>query len=252
MPLARQAAERALALDDKLAEAWAVLGRVKVEYDWDWDGAEADLAHAVALNTGSVEALTQYGMFLSAMGQQGEAIETMERARRLDPLRCQTLQNLGLVYWTADRIDAALEVLSDSLEIKSDGPPLGHLLRMYIFDSLGNHEEAMVERRRWLTLEPHQKIYLAKIEETNRTGGARAATAVWAAMMENAGSYEGAATQWLAVDETERALGCLERCVATRSTFLAFAGVAPPWRPLHRHERFQKVLKTLKLEGRLA
>lgn len=252
MPLARQAAERALALDDKLAEAWAVLGRVKVEYDWDWDGTEADLAHAVALNAGSVEALTQYGMFLSAMGQHGEAIETMERARRLDPLRCQTLQNIGLVYWTSDRIDAALEVLNDSLEIKSDGPPLGHLLRMYIFDSLGNHEEAMVERRRWLTLEPHQKIFLAKVEETNRTGGARAATAIWAAMMENAGSYEGASNQWLAIGEAERALDCLERCVATRSTFLAFVGVAPPWRPLHGHKRFQKVLKTLKLEGRLA
>ena len=44
MPLARQAAERALALDESLAEAWAVLGRVKMEYDWDWEGAEADLA----------------------------------------------------------------------------------------------------------------------------------------------------------------------------------------------------------------
>ena len=50
-------AERALALDEGLAEAWAVLGRVKMEYDWDWDGAEADLAHAVALNPSSVEAL---------------------------------------------------------------------------------------------------------------------------------------------------------------------------------------------------
>ena len=57
MPVARRAAERALALDDGLAEAWAVLGRVKMEYDWDWDGAEADLAHAVALNPSSVEAL---------------------------------------------------------------------------------------------------------------------------------------------------------------------------------------------------
>jgi len=68
MPLARQSAERARALDEELAEAWAVLGRVKMEYDWDWDGAEADLAHAVALNPNSVDTLDAYGQFLSTMG----------------------------------------------------------------------------------------------------------------------------------------------------------------------------------------
>ena len=43
MPMARRHAQRAIALDEGLAEAWAALGRVKMEYDWDWDGAEADL-----------------------------------------------------------------------------------------------------------------------------------------------------------------------------------------------------------------
>ncbi len=85
MPMARRAAQRAIALDEGLAEAWAVLGRVKMEYDWDWDGAEADLAHAVALNSSSVEALGTFGQFLSAMGRHDEAIEAMEQARRLDP-----------------------------------------------------------------------------------------------------------------------------------------------------------------------
>jgi hypothetical protein len=54
--MALAAAERALALDEGIAEAWAALGRIKMEYQWDWDRAEADLAHAVALNRSSVEA----------------------------------------------------------------------------------------------------------------------------------------------------------------------------------------------------
>ena len=69
MPMARRAAQRAIALDEGLAEGWAALGRVKMEYDWDWQGAEADLAHAVALNPSSVEALGTLGQFLSAMGR---------------------------------------------------------------------------------------------------------------------------------------------------------------------------------------
>lgn len=56
MPMARRSAERALTLDDSLAEAWAALGRVKMEHDWDWDGAEADLERAVTLNSSSAAA----------------------------------------------------------------------------------------------------------------------------------------------------------------------------------------------------
>src|SRR5580692_1679412 len=99
MPMARRAAQRAIALDEGLAEAWAALGRVKMEYDWDWDwdGAEADLAHAVALNSSSVEALGTFGQFLSAMGHHDEAIEAMAQARRLDPRNVETLQHLAIV-----------------------------------------------------------------------------------------------------------------------------------------------------------
>ena len=123
MPMARRAAERALALDEGLAEAWAALGRVKMEYDWDWDGAEADLAHAVALNASSVEALATFGQFLSAMGRHDEAIEAMEQARRLDPRSVETLQHLGIVYWMAGQAERALDAVNDSLKIAPEFSP---------------------------------------------------------------------------------------------------------------------------------
>ena len=103
MPMARRHALRAIALDEGLAEAWAALGRVKMEYDWDWDGAEADLAHAVALNSSSVEALGTLGQFLSAMGRHDEAMEAIVQARRLDPRSVETLQHLAIVYWMAGK-----------------------------------------------------------------------------------------------------------------------------------------------------
>lgn len=251
MSMARKSAEQALALDASLAEVWAVLGRIKMEYEWDWDGAEADLAHAVALNPSSVEALIAYGLFLSAMGQHLEAIDAMKRARRLDPRRADTLHQFGIVYWMAGESEYALNTLEQSLEIPSS-EPLGHILRMCIFDQLGRHDEAMVARLNWLTQITHPQEIVAQHQQFQRAHDGKAAAAAWAATMENGGALEGAGIQWMAVGETSRALDCLERCLAGRTSYIAFVAVHPSWRPAHGNPRFQSVLRALKLEGRVS
>jgi serine/threonine-protein kinase len=250
MPLARKSAERALALDDNLAEAWAVLGRVKVEYEWDWDGADADLAHAVALNPNSVEALIAFGDFLSAMGHHHEAIEIVERAHQLDVRRVESLQHLALIYWQIGDGQRALNILEESLR-KQPEAILGHHFRILIFDQLGRHREAMLERFKWLSSQPSRQGFLRQLMELHDTQGWQAATKAWATMIEQAGYAEGAAMQWLAAGETERALDRLEQCVMARTSYLSFAAVSPPWRPMHGNPRFQQILRTLKLEGRV-
>lgn len=144
MPLARKAAERAIARDESLAEAWAVQGRVKMEYDWDWEGAEADLAHAVALNGSSVEALGAFGQFLSAMGRHDEAIDYMLQARKLDPRHIETLQHLAIVYWMAGQAERSISTTDECLQI-ADTPRI-HYGRMLLFDQLYRRDEAMAER----------------------------------------------------------------------------------------------------------
>jgi DNA-binding winged helix-turn-helix (wHTH) protein/tetratricopeptide (TPR) repeat protein len=205
MPLARRSAERALALDDGLAEAWAALGRVKMEYDWDWDGAEADLAHAVALNPSSVEALDAYGQFQCAMGHQDEALTIMEQARRLDPRRLATLWHLGLMCWMADQNDRALDAFSTALTV----PPRatrGHMGRMLVLDHLGRHDEAMVERLAWLKRQiPPQTALAENLAELDRSGNWRAAMAEWLALLERTNFWVIVAMQCMVIDERARA-----------------------------------------------
>ena len=136
MPMARRHAQRAIALDEGLAEAWAALGRVKMEYDWDWEGAEADLAHATP-GFHSVEARGTLGQFLSAMGRHDEAIDAMERARRLDPRSVETLQHLAIVYWMAGLGEQALEAVDESLKVLP-GPPRARY-RRGACSTLGRH-----------------------------------------------------------------------------------------------------------------
>jgi DNA-binding winged helix-turn-helix (wHTH) protein/tetratricopeptide (TPR) repeat protein len=251
MPLARESAERALALDEELAEAWAVLGRVKMDYDWDWPGAEADLAHAVALNPNSVEALDAYGQFLSAMGRHNEALETMNQARRLDPRRLETLWNLGFIYWMADESDRALEAMNDAVSANPHATR-GHFGRMLILDQLGRHDEAMAERLVWLRRQvPPQGDVADQLVQLNRGGGWRAAMVEWLRMRERANGWLTAAMQWMALGEHARALDILERCVSDRVTYLALVRRHPCFRALHGEPRFQRVLQTLKLDGRV-
>ncbi|MDP2333870.1 MAG: winged helix-turn-helix domain-containing protein [Reyranella sp.] len=249
MPMARRAAERALALDEELAEAWAALGRVKMEYDWDWDGAEADLAHAVALNSSSVEALATFGQFLSAMGRHDEATEAMEQARRLDPRSVETLQHLGIVYWMAGQANRALEVVEESLAITPDSVR-GQYGRMMILDQLGRHDEAMVERLATLRGLSVAQGLAEQVEALLRSKGWQEAMHVWIGLLERTNRWEGAAMQWMAVGEPARALDALEHCVKARTTYLCFTAQNPCFRSLHGDSRFQRILRTLKLDGR--
>jgi TolB-like protein/Flp pilus assembly protein TadD len=249
MPMARRAAQRAIALDEGLAEAWAALGRVKMEYDWDWDGAEADLAHAVALNSSSVEALATFGQFLSAMGRHDEAIEAMEQARRLDPRSVETLQHLAIVYWMAGQGDRALEAVDDSLKV-APGSPRAHYGRMMILDQLGRRDEAMAERLTTLRGLSVAQGVAEQVEALARSQGWREAMDVWIALLERTNRWEGAAQQWMAAGESSRALDALEHCVKARTTYLCFTAQNPYFRPLHNNPRFQRILQTLKLDGR--
>ena len=251
MPMARRSAERALALDDSLAEAWAALGRVKMEHDWDWDGAEADLEHAVALNASSVEALATFGEFLSAMGRHDEAIETMEKARRLDPKHVETLQHLGIAYWMAGDGEHALEAVGDSLMIVP-GSPRGHYGRMLILDQLGRHDEAMVERLATLRGLSIAQGLAEQVEALACSQGWQAAMGLWITLLERTNRWEGAAMQWMAVGDRVRALDALEHCVKARTTYLSFTGQSPCFHPLQGEPRFRQILRTLNLEGRVS
>jgi DNA-binding winged helix-turn-helix (wHTH) protein/tetratricopeptide (TPR) repeat protein len=250
MPMARRAAERAISLDEGLAEAWAVQGRVKMEYDWDWEGAEADLAHAVALNASSVEALATFGQFLSAMGRHDEAVEAMEQARRLDPWQVETLQHLAIVYWMAGLPERALEAAADSLVLVPDSPR-AHYGRMMILDQIGRHDEAMAERLATLRRLSIGQGLADHVEVVARTESWRAAMEVWIALLERTNRWEGAAMQWMAVGDSARALDALEHCVKARTTYLCFTAQNPAFRPLHNNQRFQDILRTLKLDRRM-
>ncbi|MBZ5607870.1 MAG: hypothetical protein LAP38_06425 [Acidobacteriia bacterium] len=87
MPKAQAAAEKALSLDDSLAEAHISLGYVKALYEFDWPGAEREFRRAIQLNSSLPDAHFGYGIvYLAPQGHSPESLREMQLARDLDPL----------------------------------------------------------------------------------------------------------------------------------------------------------------------
>jgi TolB-like protein/Flp pilus assembly protein TadD len=90
MPKAKAAAQKALEIDDSLAEAYSSLALVQHRYDWDWSAAERNFQRAIELNPNNARPHLWYAWLLIALGRHGQALDQIKEAeevtRKIDPL----------------------------------------------------------------------------------------------------------------------------------------------------------------------
>ena len=117
-PAAKEAALKALDLDDSLCEAHLSLAFVNADYIWDWSGAEKEFQRAIALNSNHAIAHQWYGYGLWRTGRFEESIGEHRRALELDPLSLAVNRNLGLALLIARQYDSAIDQLRKTLEME--------------------------------------------------------------------------------------------------------------------------------------
>jgi TolB-like protein/Flp pilus assembly protein TadD len=108
-PKAREAAEHALRLNPRLAEAQAVLGNVSMSYDWDLPAAEKELRRAIELNSNDPTAHEWYCHLLIVEGRNTEALTEARQALDLDPVSPLFHTVLAETYYFRREYDAAIE-----------------------------------------------------------------------------------------------------------------------------------------------
>jgi serine/threonine-protein kinase len=114
---AKNAAIKALELDDSLAEAHTSLGGIKSDYEWDFAGAEKELKRGIELNPNYATGHHWYAEYLSAMGRHQEAIAEIKRAQELDPLSMIISYVVGDTYLKARQYDSAIEQFRKTIEM---------------------------------------------------------------------------------------------------------------------------------------
>jgi serine/threonine protein kinase/Tfp pilus assembly protein PilF len=116
-PKAKDAAQRALAIDDSDASAHLSLALETQWYAWDWTSAEREFKRAIELNPNDPEAHTYYSWFLAPMGRNNEALAEAKRALQADPLSSLANFAVGSVLVFTRQWNPAIEQLRRAKEL---------------------------------------------------------------------------------------------------------------------------------------
>jgi tetratricopeptide (TPR) repeat protein len=170
---AETSVRRALALDDRLATAHAVLSRILLLRDWNWGGAAEESLRAIQLDPSAADARSARALYLQSAGRLAEAIVERERVYRADPLNPQSLVFLGDAYVFSHRYDEATRAYERALELERDYRPAVASLAD-VFERLGRDADAAAWHSRLFMLRGQQDLVSA-FDDVREREGARAA-----------------------------------------------------------------------------
>ncbi|MFQ5627305.1 MAG: protein kinase [bacterium] len=172
-PLACAAMKKALALDDKLAEAHAALGGIRYWFERDWAGAEQAFGRALELNPNDAFIHFVYGKFLWVIGRFDAAMVEWERVEALDPLSIIIKSGIGLIHYCARRYDQAYDEFQRVLEMD---PNFAHakLHLGDVFLAKGMHEDARLAYKKAHALIGDQPEMIQRLGSFYAASGDRA------------------------------------------------------------------------------
>jgi len=143
-PKAKEYVQKALIIDNMLAEAYPSLAYISTIYEWDWERAESEFKQAIELNPNYATARHWYSVFLFAMDRCDESYMQIIRAQELDPRSIIINTNIGWPYYFSRRYDDAIEAFRNALLIE-EGFWYAHWGLGLSYFSKEMYEEALAE-----------------------------------------------------------------------------------------------------------
>jgi adenylate cyclase len=144
LPQMKEAAEKSLLLDDKIAESHLTMARIKMYYEWDLSGAAHEFEKALELNSNIAEIHEQYAYCLGLTGLYPDALKHAAIAFQMEPFSLMNNNHIGLIYWMAGEYEKAIGQGRRLVELEPNFYG-GHFLLGLILASLQKFEEAIPE-----------------------------------------------------------------------------------------------------------
>lgn len=249
MPKAKASAQRALELDEDLAEVHLTLADIE-KAEWNWAQAERSYRRAIKLDPNLAAVYFSYAFYLSTQRRHEEAISAIKKARRLDPLKPQINTDIAYIYYFARQYEPASEQYAISLELKPNYGPTYYGIG-FVNAATGQFAEAAANYRKMIDLHGDHtgvKCYLGfALARSGRISEAKAILDE----LENGKEYVSPvelAILYTGLDEKEKALSTLERAYAEHDSQIQFLNTEPHFDGLRKEARFQDLLRRAGLE----
>ena len=237
---ARSDAEKAVAIDPRLAEAQAALGWVRSFVEWKFDEGLAALRRAIELSPGNPTANDLLARVVAYLGQFEEAEKLARQAVELDPLTFQARSNLARILFVQGKLDEADAVARQSAELQPTANS-SHRWQVSVAVVRGDGEAALREAQ----LEPnagYRRFALALAQYAR--GDRPAADAALAELI--AQDWEVEAYQIAEVyawrGETEKAFEWLQFAFDSHDTGMLSLLIDPMLRDLRHDARYHSLL----------
>jgi Tfp pilus assembly protein PilF len=249
LPRARQAAERAIALDPTMASAHSALAHVQEQWDRDWAAAEASHRRALALNPQSPVFHVRHALFLVTQARYDEAVAESDRAIALAPASARVHATRGILEVMAGHPDRALAAMTKAQAID---PALSITLfwqavALMELDRLDDALTAAVDSGTEASNEPTVLVGVVHA----RAGRREQALLVRSALEAKAAVTYVPATEFAVIDaalgDADGALDWLERGFEEHARWMPSIAHTPLLASLRGHPRFTRLVERLKL-----
>jgi TolB-like protein/Tfp pilus assembly protein PilF/tRNA A-37 threonylcarbamoyl transferase component Bud32 len=252
MPVALDAAERALAIDPSLAEAHATIGVVHATFEWDWPAAESAFQRAIALGPRYSTAHQWCAMnYLVPMRRFDEALAAISRAVALDPLSLVIRVSSGVIKQFAGDTAGAIADLEAALDL-DPGYPMTHYFLGSARRDAGDLDESVRAFEEVMTRVVATPEMISGLGQTLARRGDLTEALKLRDRLRTAASSRHVASSTIAqleiaLGETDSALAYLEQAVEERDADLIFLAVRRSYNDLRGNPRFQAVRKRIGL-----
>jgi TolB-like protein/DNA-binding winged helix-turn-helix (wHTH) protein/Tfp pilus assembly protein PilF len=250
MPRARAFAEKALALDESLAEAHTSLAFVQMHFEHDWAAAENAFQRAIALNPSYVTAHHWYAYCLMAQTRVEEALREIRLAQELDPLSSIINTDVAEMLYYARRYDEAIRQAQKTLELDPSFA-LAHRVLGLAYEQKGMYKESLAALETQVRLSDRADYAVAELARAyaltgNRAGAENLLRELHALNPQNPGTSIGLAFLYAALGDKDRAFVWLEKAANERMGVILLK-VQPYFDPIRSDPRFLAIERRMAL-----
>ena len=247
-PKAKTAAQKAVQLDETLAEGHVALGLIKLD-EWDWAGAEHEFKRTIELNPNLAEGHFRYSVYLSGMGRHTEAMAEIKRALELDPLRIPLRSQEGANLYFARRYDEAIQQLQSLIKMEPNYG-IAHVFLAYTYAAKGMYPQAIEAYQKEINIDGETTSALCYLGYALARAGKRSEAQAILDKLKNTKDYVSPAelaVLYVGLGDKEGALASLEKAYAAHDVQLQWINIDPHLDSLRSDPRFQDLVRKVGL-----